>query len=76
MIHAKAVVIGDGVALAGSANPDERSLFLNDELMVSCYEPHGSNAGAKWLHPIARSRPGYGAGSRKGCCCGWLFSYE
>jgi len=53
MIDAKAVVIDDGLALAGSANLDERSLFLNDELMVSFYgrpassvSPYGSNASA------------------------------
>ena len=38
MIHAKAVVIDDEIALAGTANLDERSLFLNYELMVSFYE--------------------------------------
>ena len=38
MIHAKAVVIDDELALAGTANLDERSLFLNYELMVAFYE--------------------------------------
>jgi cardiolipin synthase A/B len=37
MLHAKGVVIDDGIALAGSANLDARSLFLNYELMVAFY---------------------------------------
>jgi cardiolipin synthase len=37
MLHAKAVVIDDGLALSGSANLDARSLFLNYELMVAFY---------------------------------------
>lgn len=37
MLHAKAVVIDDGLALSGSANLDSRSLFLNYELMVVFY---------------------------------------
>lgn len=37
MLHAKAVVIDDCLALAGSANLDSRSLFLNYELMVAFY---------------------------------------
>jgi cardiolipin synthase A/B len=49
MIHAKAVVIDDGLTLAGSANRDERSLFLNDELMVSYYEPHDAERFAAWI---------------------------
>ena len=39
MVHAKAIVIDDGFALAGSANLDARSLFLNYELMVAFYRP-------------------------------------
>lgn len=38
MLHAKAVVIDDGLALSGSANLDSRSLFLNYELMVAFYD--------------------------------------
>jgi cardiolipin synthase len=38
MLHAKAVVIDQGLALAGSANLDSRSLFLNFELMIAFYE--------------------------------------
>lgn len=37
MLHAKAVVIDDELALSGSANLDSRSLFLNYELMVAFY---------------------------------------
>ncbi|MEO8449863.1 MAG: phospholipase D-like domain-containing protein [Gemmatimonadota bacterium] len=37
MLHGKAVVIDDSLALAGSANLDSRSLFLNYELMVAFY---------------------------------------
>jgi cardiolipin synthase len=38
MLHAKAVVIDGDLALAGSANLDSRSLFLNFELMVAFYD--------------------------------------
>ena len=37
MVHAKAVVVDRSLALAGSANLDSRSLFLNYELMVAFY---------------------------------------
>jgi cardiolipin synthase len=49
MIHAKAVVIDDELALAGTANLDERSLFLNYELMVAFYESTDVKYFAQWI---------------------------
>jgi len=37
MLHAKAVVIDESLALSGSVNLDSRSLLLNYELMVAFY---------------------------------------
>jgi cardiolipin synthase len=45
MIHAKAIVIDSNFAMAGSANLDIRSLFLNCELMSAFY----SEKDIKWL---------------------------
>jgi cardiolipin synthase A/B len=49
MIHAKAIVIDDEVAMAGSANIDERSLFLNYELMVAFYRRPDVLQFSKWI---------------------------
>ena len=49
MIHAKAVVIDSELALAGSANLDERSLFLNYELMIAFFEPADVHRFASWI---------------------------
>jgi cardiolipin synthase len=49
MLHAKVVVVDDQIALAGSANLDLRSLFLNYELMVAFYEPADVSRFAEWI---------------------------
>ena len=65
MIHAKAVVIDNELALAGSANLDERSLFLNYELMIAFFAPATVHRFAHWIErqrasaaPYRAARPG------------------
>jgi len=38
MLHAKAAIVDDVLALAGSTNLDGRSLFLNYEVMVAFHD--------------------------------------
>jgi len=49
MIHAKAILIDSDLALVGSANLDERSLFLNYELMVAFYDPAVVHRFSLWI---------------------------
>jgi cardiolipin synthase len=59
MIHAKAVVVDDSLALAGSANLDARSLFLNFELMVAFYDPGDVQGFAEWMERQAKGASHY-----------------
>lgn len=49
MIHAKAVLIDDDFVLAGSANLDGRSLFLNYEMMVAFYDRKAVRGFSSWV---------------------------
>lgn len=49
MIHAKAIVFDEAFALAGSANLDERSLFINFEIAVAFYEASDVATFARWI---------------------------
>ena len=58
MVHAKAIVIDSDLALSGSANLDERSLFLNYELVVAFFEPADVHRFAQWIdHQRAAASP-------------------
>ena len=49
MMHAKAVVIDEEVAFVGSANLDQRSLFLNYEMMIAFYEANDVHRFSAWI---------------------------
>jgi cardiolipin synthase A/B len=49
MQHAKAAIVDDELALAGTTNLDSRSLFLNYELMVAFHEPSDIARYAAWF---------------------------
>ena len=49
MLHAKLIVVDDLLALAGSANLDSRSLFLNYELMMAFHAPEVVERFAEWF---------------------------
>ncbi|HOV17890.1 phospholipase D-like domain-containing protein [Ottowia sp.] len=53
MLHAKAVVVDDVLALCGSANLDSRSLFINYEAMAAFYGPREIEWLAQWITQTA-----------------------
>lgn len=65
MVHAKAVLVDDELALVGSANLDGRSLFLNYEMMVAFYDQPAVMGFSRWVEarrqeckPYPYHRPG------------------
>jgi cardiolipin synthase len=62
MLHAKLVIVDDTVALAGSLNLDERSLFLNYEMMVAFYDAETIGRFSQWAELVrstAQRQPPY-----------------
>jgi cardiolipin synthase len=59
MVHAKAVVIDEHMAMVGSVNLDSRSLFLNYELMTGFYAPADIARFAAWIEALARGARRY-----------------
>lgn len=49
MLHAKAAIIDDVLALAGSANLDSRILFLNYELMAAFHDASDVTRFSAWF---------------------------
>ena len=61
MVHAKAVVIDEHMALAGSVNLDSRSLFLNYELMTVFYAREDIVRFSGWIDALAADAARYEA---------------
>ena len=61
MLHAKAVVIDDHMAMVGSVNLDSRSLFLNYELMTAFYAPQDIARFTQWIDGLAAGAQRYEA---------------
>jgi cardiolipin synthase len=55
MMHAKAMIVDDRIALVGSANFDLRSLFVNFELGMVVYSAEDVRALRAWANELAES---------------------
>jgi cardiolipin synthase len=49
MLHAKAILIDDALAIVGSANMDMRSLLLNYEIALCIYDSNAIRQLEKWM---------------------------
>ena len=61
MVHAKLVLIDGDLALAGSANLDDRSLFLNYELTYAFHDPADVPRFARWADALRATATPYPA---------------
>lgn len=59
MVHAKAVVVDESIALCGSINMDLRSLLLNHEAAVVFYGGDEIDWFAKWIEALAAQGEGF-----------------
>ncbi|RYY99033.1 MAG: phospholipase [Comamonadaceae bacterium] len=59
MAHAKAVIVDDDLAMAGSINLDQRSLLLNHEAAVVFYDPAQIEWLAQWVEAAASAGENY-----------------
>ena len=53
MLHAKAVLFDDRLAVIGSANMDNRSLFLNYEVALYVFDADRAREVARWIERLA-----------------------
>ena len=53
MVHAKAVLVDDELAIIGSANLDMRSLFLNHEVMIFAYSRPEIESTRAWIDDLS-----------------------
>ena len=61
MVHAKAVVLDEELAMCGSINLDLRSLLLNHEANVVFYGEHEIEWLAEWIETTASAGEAYRA---------------
>lgn len=55
MLHAKAMIVDNKMALFGSANFDQRSLFVNFEIGVAVYSATEAQAMRQWAETLIKS---------------------
>jgi cardiolipin synthase len=58
MIHAKAMVVDDNLSIAGTTNLDQRSLFLNFEVMTLFYGADEATAIGQWMGGLSDQASG------------------
>jgi len=64
MLHAKALLVDDTIAMVGSANMDMRSILLNYEIAMCLYDSEYIGQLTAWVHDLVgqssqrKSRPG------------------